>query len=103
MNLSEIQKLVYEECEKNGYVKMWNEHGKVGDIAELGLIPTEVAEAQEEIRNKQTDFTHLGIECADIIIRTLNFMSRHNLNAEAFIIAKHKTNMERKALHDRDV
>ena len=103
MNLSEIQKLVYEECEKNGYVKMWNEHGKVGDIAELGPIQTEVTEAQEEIRNKQTDFTHLGIECADIIIRTLNFMSRHNLNAEAFIKAKHNSNMNREHLHGRDV
>lgn len=82
---------------------MWNSHGKVGDIAELGLIPTEVTEVQEEVRNKNTDPNKVGTECADIIIRTLNFMSRKGLDAEKFILAKHKVNMTRNTLHGRDV
>lgn len=103
MDLKEIQDLVFQECIANGYVKLWNKHKKIGDIAELGLIPTEVTEAQELIRNKNTDRYKLGLECADIIIRTLNFMSRKNLSADFFIQQKNQINLTRETLHGRDV
>jgi hypothetical protein len=87
---------------------MWNltrsfKGQKIRDIAELSLVTTEVTEAIEEIRNRNTNIDNLGFECADIIIRTLNFMTRKGLNANNYIITKSKKNLLRKKLHNRDV
>jgi hypothetical protein len=87
---------------------MWNltrsfKGQKIRDIAELSLVTTEVTEAIEEIRNHNTNIDNLGFECADIIIRTLNFMTRKGLNANNYIINKSKKNLLRKKLHNRDV
>jgi hypothetical protein len=112
MDLDLIQEFVYIEYRKNGYLDEWTVHPFEGnysktqrkfDIAELGLIVTEISESIEEIRKKDYQFYDLGIECADIIIRVLNFMSRKNLNAESFIKLKHKQNMKREKLHGKEV
>ena len=102
--LKDIQDLVFREYIKNGYVYRWNnvKESGISDLAELGLIVTEIAEAQEIIRCKRFFDKHdLGLECADIIIRTLNFMSRKRLDADKLILEKHKENMEREKLHDK--
>lgn len=109
-NLREIQKIVFEEYKKNGYLLNWGCHTpniqpKI-DLAELGLIVTEVSEAMEAIRtipNLQQQKTNLGFECADIIIRTLNFMSRNAIDATFFINAKNEINMNRGKLHGKAV
>ncbi len=90
LNLDKIQALLFEEYYKNGYAEMWNKAGKIGDVAEMGLVVTEVSEALEEIRRKTTDNGHLAEECVDIIIRTLNFMSRKDLWAEPVLLKKHE-------------
>lgn len=109
MELIELQDLVFQEYKKNGYLKEWtvsenysNIQRKV-DLAEIGLFNTEVAELQEEIRKKDYIFYDLGIECADIIIRVLNFMSRKHLDAEMFIKAKHEKNLKRGKLHGKQI
>ena len=107
-SLSKIQELVYEEYVKNGYKGIWDSNDVSDtikykfDLAELGLIITEISEAMEEIRNGNYD-KKLGEELADIIIHTLNFASRNNINIESKIIEKHYKNMERKKLHGRKV
>lgn len=123
--LSDIQKNCYEESKRAGYVDLWNKPNntmeeaecefreeeckfteqdqKVFDIAELGLIPSEVAEAQEEVRNLETNQDHLAEECADILIRTLNFMSRKGIDATEAIAKKHEKNCKRSTLHGRAV
>lgn len=103
MELKEIQKLVFDECNKNGYTKMWNDAGKIGDIAEMGLVTTEISEALEELRNKETNREHLAEECADIVIRVMNHMSRKGLDLETAITAKHQKNLRRGHLHGRGV
>ena len=112
MNLTEIQDLVYTEYIKNGYKEKWTSkpylginspQQKISDLAELGLIITEVSEAMEEIREKELNMYNLAIECSDIIIRVLNFMSRNNLEVEPFILIKHNKNMEREKLHGKGV
>jgi hypothetical protein len=102
MDLSKIQSIVFIEYRNNGYLEMWNKHNildrqdsRIRDIAELGLISTEISEAIESVRNFwkedddnkiiDSDFSDLAKECADIIIRTLNFMSRKGFNAEKII------------------
>lgn len=107
--LRELQKKVYEEYVKNGYDKFWSIpksgiHNNLNiesiiDIAELGMINTEVSEAIEKSFIK--DNPSLGFECADIIIRTLNFMSRKGLDAEFYIERKNNTNIERGYLHGK--
>lgn len=102
-NLDEIQRILFREYIKNGYLDSWNREGKIGDIAELGLIITEVAEAMEEVRNKNTNETKLMMECADILIRVLNFMTRKDQFAEYFILRKHRKNLKRGKLHGRGI
>jgi hypothetical protein len=113
MDLSKIQSIVFIEYKKNGYLDMWNspimenetQTQKIFDIAELSLISTEVSEAIENIRSelRPEAIIHLKNECADILIRTLNFMSRKGFNAEKIILHKNKINMNRGYLHDKIV
>jgi hypothetical protein len=110
LTLNEIQTLVYKEYIDNGYLNMWldsqslkgliTKRQYINDIAELGLITTEVSEAIESIRLNKNN---LGEECADIIIRVLNFMSRKGLNAQKFIIQKNMVNVNRTKLHGKEV
>ena len=102
-----IQKLVYEEYIKNSYLSSWTSQDKIIqkklDIAELGLIITEVSEAMEKIRKKRINKKLLAIECADIIIRTLNFMSRKDMSGVFYIAYKNYKNVEREKLHGKEV
>lgn len=110
MKLSEIQKLVYEEYKKNGYAKRWtkeyliehpDELDLVIDLAEVGLIITEIAELMEEIRDGNLPF--YAEEGADIMIRTMNFFNRKGLDLEQPIMRKHEKNLKRKDRHGRKV
>jgi len=127
VTLKEIQLHVFEEYKRNGYFHEWDAYQwlkkfncvpvwttlnleilkklqKRLDIAELGLFDTEVTEAKEEIRKKgKLNKVALGFECADIIIRTLNFMSRKGLDAEYFLTKKAEKNSQRDYLHGKDV
>jgi NTP pyrophosphatase (non-canonical NTP hydrolase) len=111
--LYDIQGIVFEEYKKNGYFKMWSrgfksdfssQEQRIYDIAELSLIITEIVESIEDIRNiDKWDLLldKLGVELADIIIRTLNFASRKGINMEYHILEKNKRNLERKKLHGK--
>lgn len=79
--LSNIQNRLYAQYLKDEKHLIWNDKGEVGDIAELGLVCEEIGEAMNSIR-KRLGNENLGEECADIIARTLCFMSRHKLDAE---------------------
>jgi len=111
-DLKTIQNMLFKEYQKNGYHKIWtngfmnnNPHQNIFDIAELGLITTEVSEAIEEIRKPLTDISlvNLGFECADIIIRTINFMTRKGMNLDFFLNEKYKHNLLRGKLHDKQI
>lgn len=108
-NLSTIQEKVFKEYIENGYLDEWTEKNsdvelqKKLDIAELGLITTEVAEAIEEVREKELDLNNLSTECADIIIRTLNFMSRKGIPATFWVLEKDKKNNKRGKRHGRAI
>ena len=124
MSVEEIQDMLFVTYKKNGHFDMWNlpdtslgkgmqkileRNGytisirKIFDLAEVGLIGTEVAELQEEIRNKNTNKNKIGEECADIIIRVLNYMSRNGIVAEKSILKKDGYNLRREKLHGRGV
>ena len=107
MTIREIQAFVFEEYCKNGFYDKFDcDDTEISDIAELGLITTEVAEAIEVVRRGvdcDADSGHLAEECADIIIRTLNFMSRWNLDAESAIVKKNAKNGEREKLHGKRI
>ena len=106
-----IQKLVFEEYEKNGYSEVMksaasllqNEQcrGSLIDIAEIGLFITEVGEAIEAVRD--LDREELTYELADIVIRVMNFASRKELDLERYILKKHEKNMKRQKFHGRNL
>ena len=105
MNLWKIQRMVFEEYKKNGYLEEWSNpdiltQAKI-DIAELGLVVTEISEAMEECRN--IDNEKLSYELADIIIRVLNFASRKKIDIESYVKAKHQRNLQRGKLHGRHI
>ena len=108
MNIKELQELVHEEYIKNGYAEYWAHENITGDpikykqlvnMSEAGLINTEVAELQEDIRDLNYD--HYGEEIADIIIRAMNWASRNGIDVEEEIRKKHAKNMKRTKLHGR--
>lgn len=111
MDFEDIRIMVYREYIKNGYNNSWTSN--IGDmlvdkfiqlrfdIAEVGLITTEVSEALEDIREDK--ISELGVELADIIIRTLNFASRKGIDIESEIIKKHHINLNREKLHGKKV
>jgi len=110
MNLEELQKMVFEEYELNGYADRWTmdyfiknplEFDLLIDLAEVGLINTEVSELLEDIRSN--DREKWGDECADIVIRVMNFCSRKGINLESHIIGKHGKNLTRGELHGRTI
>ena len=109
LTISEIMELVFTEYKLNGYIEMWQpqkisiQEQKIRDVAELGLIITEVSESIEEVRKNFVSDLDLVIELADIIIRTMNFASRKNLDLEEAIINKHSINLSRTKLHGKGV
>jgi len=110
MEVFDLQQLVYWEYKKNGYEERWSveyliEHpdelALIIDIAEVGLINTEVSELLEDIRsNKPINY---GAECADIVIRVMNWCNRKNIDLGWHIIEKNKKNLTREKLHGRAV
>lgn len=110
MEFCEIQKLVFEEYKKNGYLQMWDDAYEtlkklelegIVDLGEMGLIVTEVSEAMEEVRDG--DKLKMAKELAGIVIRIMNFASRKNIDLESFIIAEHKRNLSREKRHGRRI
>jgi len=81
------------------------------DVAEVGLIGEEVGELLEAIRKdypmtteqKTKDVTSIGEECADIVIRVMNFCNRRNIDLQEEIGKKNKYNMTRTRLHGKRV
>ena len=106
-DLRELQIEVFREYVKNGYLEEWtsniNSTQKKFSIAELGLVMTEISEAIEEIRKHKTDRDKLGEECADVIIRVMNFMSRNKLDLDIAIWKKNSLNLKRNHLHGKEV
>jgi len=98
ISMMEIQDLVFIEYCGHGFIKKFSEHGEVGDIAELGLIGSEISEAMEVIRTGQGN---LDEEVADIIIRALNFLSRKKIDAEGAILEKNMKNIQREPMHGK--
>ena len=110
VNLNDIQDLVFEEYIKNGYAERWTKEYLIAhpdeldliiDLAEVGLIGTEVAELQEDIRNAANE--NYGKECADIIIRVLNWANRKGFAVEPHLLEKHQINLTREKLHGRKI
>lgn len=81
----------YLQHEKN---LIFEDKGDVGDLAELGLVCEEIGEAMTVIR-KKLGKNELALECADIIIRTLNFAMRKGIDVENALIQAYLKNQKR--------
>jgi len=102
MEFKDLQKLVYEEYKKNGFEEFFNRNKECGDIAEIGLIASEIGEALDYIRDdKETKY--VSVELADIVIRVLNYCNRKNIDLEFYIIAKNRINCRRDKYHNKKV
>jgi NTP pyrophosphatase (non-canonical NTP hydrolase) len=110
MELEEIQSMVFEEYKKNGYAHRWTkeyftdhplEFDLLIDLAEVGLINTEVSELLEDIRSNEKE--KWATEAADIVIRVLNWCNRKGIDVDNAIWQKHLKNMERGVLHGRTI
>jgi len=101
MEFKDVQKLVYEEYKQNGFEAFFNQHDDIGDIAEIGLISSEVGEALDYCRDKNEKF--LALELADIAIRLFNFCNRKGIDLESFIIIKNRINEQRTKFHGKKV
>lgn len=105
MNLLDFQNTIFDEYIRNGYLDRWNRTipERDGDLGELAKIVTEVSEAIVEVSEKETDLEKLAKECADIIIRTVNFMSRKGIDLEKALMKAHNKNLDRGHLHGKEI
>ena len=100
MNIQELIRRCYEEYLKNGFFNFWDRQFRIsGDLAELGLVTTEISEGLECIRKE--DYEHLGEELADIIIRVVNFANRKDIDIESELIKKIFKNSKREYKHGK--
>ena len=127
LHFKEIQELIYKEYKINEYEYMWNlgdlklliktnfhladdyfkglqfkQLMRISDIAEVGLINTEVSELLEDIREDKKLSVQAN-ECADIVIRVMNYCNRKGIDLEREILHKHRINMLRGKLHGKVV
>lgn len=102
MEFKDLQKLVYEEYKKNGFEEYFNKYEECGDLAEIGLIASEIGEALDYIRDSK-EIKYVSVELADIVIRVLNFCNRKNIDLEFYIIAKNRINKMRDKYHNKKV
>jgi NTP pyrophosphatase (non-canonical NTP hydrolase) len=93
MNVKELQKSLYQEYLREEKDKIFKDKGEVGDIAELGMITEEIGEAIVDVRKKKR--RALQRECADIIIRTICFMSRKGIDLQKALEQAHRKNVKR--------
>lgn len=111
MEFNDIQKLVFEEYIKNGFLARWtvcpknvySKEQRLADIAEVGLFNTEVSEALDDLMKVGYPMLidKLGNEIADLIIRALNFASRKGIEIEPYILSKNEVNLKREELHGK--
>jgi len=102
MEFKDLRKLVYEEYKRNGFEEFFNKNKECGDLAEIGLIASEIGEALDYIRDdKETKY--IAVELADIVIRVLNYCNRKNIDLEFYIIAKNCINKRRSKYHGKKV
>ena len=69
MNLTELQRKLFKEYNDNGYFEMWSrgfksdvqsQEQRIYDLAEVGLINTEVSELMEDIRLGKEEFDEMA-------------------------------------------
>jgi len=96
ISLRELQRLVYKEYKQNKFEEGFEKHGIIGDLAELGLITTEVSEAITKVRKNETGIEE---ELADIVIRVLNYCNRKGIILDTNILWKNELNQKRIKLH----
>jgi len=110
MDFKDIQHLAYKGYREKGFLEKWEkarkilrEHGleRIVDLAELGLVVTEIAEAMEEIRDDNSKAE--SKELAGVFIRLSNYSMRKGYNLESEIIRESRRNLTRPKLHRRKV
>ena len=101
MDLAKIQEVVFKEYLKNGFAQSFQKTKPIfmGDLAELGLVTTEVSEAIEAVRDGTKE--KIAMECADVVIRIMNFCSRKDIDLQKAILEKNDYNFQREIHHGR--
>ena len=88
LEINQTAKEIYDWVESFGW------HNKT-PLECLALIASEVGEAVNECRDAKPTYK-LGVELADICIRTFDLAHQHGIDLEAVIAAKMEINKARK-------
>lgn len=122
MNLSEIQKIAFNQVNNKGFYLRWNrarlileyhhsnndipesfdkKQSYLIDLAEMGLMHTEISEAMEEIRNGNRE--KAVIELAGCVVRVLCYCENQKFDLEKYILSELERNKKRELYHGRIV
>ena len=91
-----VQKQHAEVCESKGFFD-----SPVDPIRLLALIHSEVSELLAVYRAQSFCLTHAEEELADIILRSMDFATRNNLDLAEAVLNKIEKNKDRKYLHGK--
>lgn len=94
-----LKKHVFETAKANGF------HDDDGEFlyafVRAALIHTEVSEVVEELRKDGVDWDKVAEECADIVIRVLDFAQTYDLPLGDAILSKMEKNRARPYKHGK--
>ena len=111
MELSKLQKIVFETFVSKGVYSKWNKARNIlkksdepnltgiVTLAELALVHSEVSDAREEIRN--IDKEKMAKELAGLCIRIMCLAENQEIDLEKFIVMEDERNKPTLPLHNR--
>jgi len=109
MKIKRLQHEAFQTYKDNEFLGAWTVEEFLSNpdvmahtvnIAEASQIMTEIAELIEDVRKNTVD--HYGEECADIVIRVMNFCSRNGIDLEYELEEKIKANKLRAKRHGKE-
>ena len=110
MLFENLRKLAHKGYVEKGYEEAWKRAcailkpfglDRLIDLAEVGLFGSEVAEAQEEVRDDDPEKEVK--ELAGLFIRMSNYAMRKGYDLEEAIITEAERNLTREHLHKRKI
>jgi NTP pyrophosphatase (non-canonical NTP hydrolase) len=97
-DIRKVQTDIYQIALDHGF---WSDEENRNIPSKLMLTVAEVAEALEEWRKEEIDYSAFGVELADVVIRVMDIAAYLNIDLETHILDKIERNRARPYKHGK--